>query len=72
MKITKHSDEELIDSAKVQFKILKNLNHENVMKAKSFYTDMSKMTTYLICELCSYPELRVYLRNRNKNFLSEA
>ena len=49
MKITKHGDEELIQGAKVQYKILKNLDHENVMKAESFYTDMTKMTTYLVC-----------------------
>ncbi len=55
VKVTKQGDEELIEGSKIQFKILKNLDHENVMKAEAFYTDRVKMTTYLVCELCNYP-----------------
>ena len=42
------------------------------MKAEAFYTDNVKLTTYLVCELCKYPELAVNLRNRNNKFLEEA
>lgn len=71
VKITKQGDEELIEGARVQYKILKSLNHKNVMKAEAFYTDKLKLTTYLVCELCNYPELAVHLRNRNNKILEE-
>lgn len=42
------------------------------MKAEAFYTDKVKLTTYLVCELCNYPELAFYLKNRNNKILEEA
>lgn len=41
------------------------------MKAESFYIDKNKMTTYLVCELCDFSELAIFIRNQNTKSISE-
>jgi|JI6StandDraft_1071083.scaffolds.fasta_scaffold12903_2 serine/threonine protein kinase len=52
-----HCDSELIEMLKVQYRILTELNHPNIIEGYSLYVDEKTMSCQMVLEYCSYPTL---------------
>ena len=55
MKITKKKDVELFENMREYYEIMKELDHEFIIKGSYLYISEKKMTCHLVEELCGYP-----------------
>lgn len=61
MKVIKGKDQDIIQTLKKQFLILKNLSHESILKSYNLFVDEKRGISHLVTELCHYENLKLYL-----------
>jgi calcium-dependent protein kinase len=61
VKVIKKKDQDIISNLKTQFRILKNLDHPNVVKAYNLFIDEKIGIHHLVLELCDSPNLRFHM-----------
>ena len=53
-------------SIRESYQILKELDHEYILEGKYLYIDEKRMTSYMVSELCDYPDLRNFMMKTKK------
>jgi serine/threonine protein kinase len=61
VKVIRKKDVETFKTLKEQYRVLKNLNHENIIKAHYLFVNYKMGTSHMVCELCRYDDLKTYL-----------
>ena len=71
VKIIRSSDDEFLDIAYEEYKLLKQLDHPNIVKMHDAFLNQMKGTMYLVMDLVKGCTLKNLLEDQNKQ-LSEA
>ena len=66
VKVTKRKDAELFENIREYYEIMKQLDHEFIIKGTYLYISEKQMTCHLVEELCQYPELSYFIREVRK------
>ena len=63
MKIVRNSDEEYITQAKMEFTLLKEVRHGNIMRMHQLFFNEARSTLYFVMELCKGPSLSQFVQD---------
>lgn len=57
MKIVRNDDDEKLAASRVEYDLIKDLKHPNIVSTIEFFEDTNRKTTYIVMELCEGHEL---------------
>ena len=64
VKVLRNKDPDLMRNLKEQFRILKNLSHDNIIKAHNLFVNEKIGVCHLVTDYCEYENLRVFLNKQ--------
>lgn len=62
--MTKQKDLELFQSIREGYRILKKLQHENIIQSKNLFINEKFMTCFMVIEYCEWQDLKAYIRSK--------